>query len=314
MARARTAFIVLPVLLVAVLVVLSRVDLHATRRVLAETSWKWGAAGVVANLLSIVVDAARWKAIVGGVRRVSIASAVEGVLIACLGNLILPLKLGEGAKAWVMAKREGLPIATVGSTVLLDRAMDVSTLVLFIALTSIIAPLPASAQKVRTWGLATLVVTALGVVTGRKWIRARRRRPACLVDGTARRILDGFAILGHQHRLGGIVAIAVLAWFTRVVVIWCVMRAFHLVLPPPAAASVLVAVNIGIAAIAVPGNVGVFELSAVASLALWGVPGETALGFAIALHALEVVPTVMFGLVVLATTDGSPWRPVPDVP
>lgn len=88
--------------------------------------------------------------------------------------------------------------------------------------------------------------------------------------------------------------------------VWCVMQSFRLMLPAAAAAGVLIAVNLGIAAVAVPGNIGVFEVSAVAALALWGVPGDTAISFAIALHALEIVPTTIAGLMVQARQRPAP--------
>lgn len=300
-ARSRAGLFVFLLLFASALVVVSRSDLRAMQTAFAEASWKWIAIGALVNLLSVVVDAVRWKAIVGAVRRVSLVSAVQALLVGWVSNVILPLKLGEGAKAWVMAKREGLPIATVISTVLLDRAMDGSALVLFVVLTTIIAPLPSSVQKARTWGLTALAVMALALVLGRRWVRARRREGAFL-EGTLARVFDGFAILGQQHRLGRTVLIAVVAWLTRMAIVWCAMQAFDLMLPIAAAASVLVAINLGITAIAAPGNLGVFELSAVAGLALWGVRGETALSFGIALHALELIPTIVLGLLVQTTT------------
>ena len=302
MARTRARFFVFLLLFASVLVVVvSRFDLRAMQAAFTNASWDWIAAAALMNLLGIIVDGVRWKAIVGAVRRISLASAIEGLLVGWLSSLVLPLKLGEGAKAWLMARREGLPIATVVSTVLLDRVVDGAALVLFIVLTSIVAPLPASDQNLRLWAFAALIVIALGFVVVRRWIRGRRRAEA-QGESVFQRIVDGFAILGQQHRLGGTVVVAVAAWFTRMGVVWCTMRAFHLMLPAVAAASVLVAINIGITAIAAPGNLGVFELSAITGLALWGVPGETALSFGIGLHALELVPTIILGLLVQTRT------------
>ena len=69
-------------------------------------------------------------------------------------------------------------------------------------------------------------------------------------------------------------------------------------LPVSAAVRVLVIVNLGIAVVATPGNVGTFELATAAALALWGVPSDAALSLAIATHAVEIVPPVLIGLAV----------------
>ncbi len=311
MARSRTGLIVFLFVLVAAGVVLSRLDLSATRRALAEASWRWVAAGAVVNLLSIIIDAARWRAIIGGVRHVTLVSAIEGLLIGWVSNVVLPFKLGEGAKAWVLARRTGLPMATVFSTVLVDKTIDAMSLVVFVVLASIVSPLPPAVREVRKWGVVALVVIGVLYLLGRAWVRARRRRleGAPFAEGRLGRALAGFAILGHQHRLPAIVGLAVFAWFARMWVIWCILRAFHLHLPAAASASILAVINVGIAAVAAPGNIGVFELSAMAALGMWGVAGETALSFGLALHAAEVVPTVTAGLIVQAVT-GPPLQVV----
>jgi hypothetical protein len=76
-------------------------------------------------------------------------------------------------------------------------------------------------------------------------------------------------------------------------------RAFHLDLPPSAAAVVLIFVNLGIAVVNSPANLGGFELAAVAAFKLLGLDTEFALSYAIALHIVEVVPMASAGALVL---------------
>lgn len=309
MAPWRVGRFILLLFVLVVLVVASRLNPHEMQAAFAEVSWTWIGITALVNLSTIVVEAARWRVIVGGVRRIGILSAIQGLLVGWVSNLILPFKLGDGAKAWVVAKREELPIATVVSTVLLDRALDGFALVLFVLLASVIVPLPPSMQKVRTWGVVILALVVLAVAFGRRWVRAERRAGK-FAEGTLARVLDGLAILGQQHRLGRAVLLAIVTWFARMAIVWCAMRAFDLKLPLAAAASVLVAINLGISVVAAPGNLGVFELSAAGALALWSVSGEKGVSFGIALHAAELVPTVLLGLIVQSTIQ-APLRRSP---
>ncbi len=84
-------------------------------------------------------------------------------------------------------------------------------------------------------------------------------------------------------------------------IIWAAFKAFNLPLPLADAAAVLVIVNVGITVVATPGNVGSFELATVGALRLLSVPEETALGFAVTLHAAEVLPPVLLGLALVWT-------------
>jgi uncharacterized membrane protein YbhN (UPF0104 family) len=76
------------------------------------------------------------------------------------------------------------------------------------------------------------------------------------------------------------------------------LQAFHLSLPPSATVTALVIINLGIAVVATPGNIGTFELTTAAALAFWSVPSQTGLSVGIATHIVEVVPPVLLGLVV----------------
>ncbi|MBI2833664.1 MAG: flippase-like domain-containing protein [Acidobacteria bacterium] len=315
MRRQAARLAALVIVLAGVAVVVSRLNLTAIAAAGRTASWTWIAGAALVNLASVVVDAVRWSAILSSIRRVSIVSAVEALLLGSLGNALLPLKLGEGARAWVLAEREGLPFGAVLSTVLLDRAVDASGLAILVVITSLIAPLPLAARRFRTFALAALASVVLLVILAKRW-RAERVRARLRSHVTAARVLDGLAMLGHQHRLAGVLTVAGLAWCLRAAVVWCAMRAFHLGLPLVAAATVLITVNLGIAAIAVPANIGVFEVSVAAGLALWRVSGEIALGVGIVLHAAELVPTIALALVARAASrvwSRSQAIPPPDI-
>jgi uncharacterized membrane protein YbhN (UPF0104 family) len=147
--------------------------------------------------------------------------------------------------------------------------------------------------------MALAAATVAGVVIGRS-LRARHaagRAPAALAT-TLDRIIAGVTILGHRGRLVSAISASLVSWTTRAAILWCMLRAFHLMLPLSATVSMLVIVNLGIAVVAMPGNVGTFELAAAAALALWSVSPEMALSVGIATHVIEVAPPVLIGLAV----------------
>jgi uncharacterized membrane protein YbhN (UPF0104 family) len=78
------------------------------------------------------------------------------------------------------------------------------------------------------------------------------------------------------------------------------VQAFNLQLPLAASVTALVIVNLSIAAVAMPGNLGTFELAVAGALKLWGVSPEIGLSLGIAMHAIEVIPTVAVGGLTLA--------------
>ena len=292
--------LVLLIVLVATGVTVARSDPAAIGRVLATISWRWALLAAVLNLIGVGVDAVRLRIIVRAFGSVSLWHIIQAQLVGITGSVLFPLKLGEAARAYMLTKRHEVPAATAMTMVVLDRIIDAVVLPLFVLIASVLLPMPATVLRYRTWMLVLLAgATAAGVAIVR-WLHIRRaggRAPAAPA-GTLDRIIAGVMILGDRRRLGWAITASFASWTARAAILWCVLRAFDLTLPPSATVSTLVIVNLGIAVLATPGNVGTFELTAAAALALWNVPPQIALSFGIATHIIEVVPPVLIGLAI----------------
>jgi hypothetical protein len=99
------------------------------------------------------------------------------------------------------------------------------------------------------------------------------------------------------------------SWLAIGLSYWLVMLAFDLRLSPLAGLLVCIAVGLGMALPSSPGAVGVFEVAAVAGASAYGVASSTALSYALVLHAVNFVPYLVIGAVVLvrrSTAYGDP--------
>jgi uncharacterized membrane protein YbhN (UPF0104 family) len=96
----------------------------------------------------------------------------------------------------------------------------------------------------------------------------------------------------------------VLAWIAQLAAAFAMLEAFHLGSAGlRAAALVIVLTNLIGLIPATPGNVGTFQVAAVAALATYGVPAGPALAYALGLQALQLVVGVAAGLVALSVQD-----------
>ena len=301
----RVRLALLPLVIALLGLTISRIDLRALTQSLARMSWRWALAAAAVNLIGVAVDAARWRIVVSAVTSVSFFTITYAFLIGIAGNVVFPFKLGEGARAYVLATRAGLPGATALTTVLLDRLIDAATLPLFVTLASVLLPLPQSIVRYRPWMIAIGAASVVAAAVGRLWIRRRQRHPGTtqpppMID----RIADGLRLLDHQHRLAVAVAVALVSWSVRAAIVWCMFHAFDLRLPVSAAVGTLALINLGIAVVATPGNLGTFELATAGALALWGVAPARGLSLAVAMHALEVVPPALLGAAAIVSGRG----------
>ena len=127
---------------ILILVVLVRgLDPGRALRVLARANWGWIIAAAIINLLNTAVEATRWSVLASSVKPgIRVVAAFRALIAGSLGNVVLPMKLGDGVRAFVFGESEGLPFASAVSTVVLDRMLDLSMFMVVVALTALAMP------------------------------------------------------------------------------------------------------------------------------------------------------------------------------
>jgi glycosyltransferase 2 family protein len=299
----RLALVILALALVFVLA--RRIDLHQAWLILVDARWGWVCAAALVNLLNTLVEAARWRLILRGLGRpVGIRLTFVALLAGSLGNILLPLKMGEGVRAWLVARRLQVSFLSVVSTTVLDRAIDLVCFVVPLGLAATTFPLRTLlAPRSLAIAVGAAAVLACGLVVLRFVGRAPHAESApwrhSRLSSAVRNLGAGFTTLRGHRTLSPILAVAVLSWLTRVAVVFAMAKALEIDLSLASAALVLVAINIGIAVISTPGNVGSFEGAAMGVLLLLHTSREAALAYGLGLHVVELVPTVVVAVLLL---------------
>ena len=261
---------VLVVVLAATALAIARSDPRAIARALAGMSWGWATVAALLNLIGVVIDAMRLRIIAGAAAPIPLWQALKAQLVGIVGNVLFPFKLGEGARAYMLTRGGEVSTPAAVKVVVADRIVDALVLPIFVVGISVLLPLPASVLRYRVWMLASAAAASVAIV----------------------------AVGRHRARLTGAIGASLASWTARATILWCMLRAFDLALPLSATVTMLVIVNIGIAIVATPGNIGSFELASAAALALWNVPADRAFSVGIATHLVEVVPPVLLGFAV----------------
>lgn len=269
-------------------------------------SWRWVVVAVMLNLLSVVARAWAWN--------LTIAQAISPPLprfaqvfsafgVGLLGNAVLPARAGELARVAVL--RRHLPhgkgtSATLLGTVFAHRLFDLFPIALLVAYVMATAKLPHWAVTgVVVVGLVGLGLLAVAVVSA-------RRAPGATHHGqrTARRLLamagQGFAVLRAPGAAFLAILFQVVGWTLQLLAVWAVTKAFDLGVPLPAAALVLLLMNIATVFPLWPGNVGLLQAAVALPLVQYGVPYGTGFAFGLVLQAVEMSVGVGVGLVMLA--------------
>ncbi|MDZ7262575.1 MAG: flippase-like domain-containing protein, partial [candidate division KSB1 bacterium] len=297
-------FVTLAVFIILLTLVLSRMDLGKSWDALTGVEWGGVICVMLLNILNTGVEAVRWRLILLSVKKgVRVYNTFTAILVGVVGNIILPFRIGDGARTYFLAREEKIDLASSFSTVVLDRIADIAIFLMLVALTTFFFPFPLSIKRTGLLAGGAFVVVVFVLITlmrlsqslGSKFRGKLGRR----VSNSISRFTRSLSALRHSGRLLSISLLSAFSWLVKLAMVHAMFRAFHLTLPLIAGAVVLVFVNLGISIANTPANLGGFELSTVAALKLFSVDIELAVSYAITLHLVEVIPTLLMGLVVL---------------
>jgi glycosyltransferase 2 family protein len=230
--------------------------------------------------------------------------------------VFFPARAGEVIRPYLLARREGLSATAAFATILVERILDlVAVLVLMAAFLIWFDPgLEARDSSVfraiRFGGLvmAPVALAALAVMffmAGHPdrlhaWLlKAERVLPArfaAMIAGFARTFAEGFAVVRRPERLIAALGWSLVIWFTIAAGIWAASVAFGIPMPFTGGWLMLAPLVVGVA-VPTPGGVGGFhEAYRIGATAFFGADNNAAVGAAIVLHAISVVPVTIVGL------------------
>jgi glycosyltransferase 2 family protein len=277
---------------------------------LRTSDYWWLAPAFVVLAVSVWVRAVRWRSLFLPARRPPVAATTRALIIGQFFNNILPARAGEAARIVVLNQETGTSRAETLGTAVAERIADllVLLLLLFVAL-----PFLPELTWLRAAGALALILVALIAATTvvlRRFshrplgflLRPLARLPAIgreQTDRVASRLVEGLHALERPERAGPAVGLTIASWLLIGLSYWFVLLAFEPDLGFDAAILVLVTTSLSLVIPSLPASVGVFEAAAIVALRPYGVDDSRALSFAVVLHALNLVPYLIAGYVVL---------------
>lgn len=272
-----------------------------------HVSWSWVAVAVALNLVSVLVRALCWWAIIGQATpppRFRYSTVLSGYAIGLMANAILPGRVGEVARVAVLrrkskARRGQWP--TLLGTVVAHRLFDLIPAAVLVVWVIVAARMPA-------WAFSSLVaVIVIGAVFFLAGIASAKRRdrrflsetvgPLGRVVGFAR---QGLAVLRAPRVTAAAVLFQCFGWLCQLFAVWTAMRAFQIDLPLVAAGLVLALMNVANILPLWPGNVGLLQAAIALPLVSYGVHYGHGFAFGIGLQAIEASVGVGYGLAFFA--------------
>jgi uncharacterized protein (TIRG00374 family) len=289
--------------LAALAILLWVIDPLRTLEALRRADHALLALGMLTALLWLAVRGQVWRTLLANRARYRdvFLSLNEGYLL----NNILPFRLGEVGRAYLLGRKANLDFWQVLPTVVLERMFDLG---MAVGLTACTLPFVAGASWAGQAAVLTGLLVGLGLlgvyllarsrerVTG--WLeRLGERYPLVkkLALGSLGAFFDGLAVLTDLRQFLKALAWILTNWTLSILLYYIFLRAFFPQATLLWAVFVLGLGSLGIAAPSSPGALGVFEAALVGALALLKADPSPATAFAIVVHLSNYINTGLIG-------------------
>jgi phosphatidylinositol alpha-mannosyltransferase len=321
----RRAALVVGALVVGGLVALalSRIGFSRLGDALTSVDPWWLLLALVLDGFSLVLRGVSWQAVLRAALpnlNVGLARVIRATMIGVFVSAIVPGRLGEPARAWLVARRApgqtrrsfSVVLGTVFSQTILNLvALAILAGITFASVALFRGHEGALVAAVAVPGAIVLIVLAGPTLLARaeraRW--ARLRNAAEWIAREVREMRRGLTVF-RDGRRGFIAAFFQLAaWAVQTLAVYAVLVSLDLQHQAHigAAAAILLAVNVTAIVPITPSNLGVFQAACIAVLAAYGVGFGKALAYGILLQAVEVVAAVLLGAPALLR-EGVSWR------
>ena len=273
-------------------------------------------AAVVVATFGFLIRALRWNVLLAPVKPgTRLRSRFAAVSIHFMANNVLPLRVGEFARAWVFSRLESVSASAAFGSVVVERFMDGVVLLTFLVIAVLTPGFPdvgalsggLGGVVLKAGTVAVLLVLAALVAMAafpRRFVRVAEviadRLPTALADPLVHSLgsfLDSLAIMRDPKLLTLGFAWSFFFWAFHAVSFWLGMLAFGIETGYISALFTMSVVGFGVAIPSAPGFFGTFHVAAAFALSdIYGVADPQSLAFAFGYHFAGWVPITVIGL------------------
>ena len=279
------------------------------------------AAAVGAVAVGVFIRALRWRLFLPPARAQN-GDLVTATGVGLMANNVLPARMGEFVRAYVLGRRTKVPVTTALGSLFVERLFDGAALALILLAAVLFADMPewmTGLARIASAVFVTLLVFEVLLVCFPRYVftvlhkTTARFLPArweVELEGLLHKFLEGFQLLRDWRRVLPALLLTLFFWSANGFLFYLGMFAFGLEPVGYLGAMIVQSVTaLGISIPASPGFVGTFQFFIVQALSAFGVDKDLAVTYSIAFHASQYLPVTLFGFYLLWRTNLS-WREI----
>ena len=276
--------------------------------------------GVLCTVVVYLVRVVRWRYLLRPLGPTRFRTAFRATIIGFALNSLVPGRVGEVVRPYILARSEQLSAAAAFATIVVERLLDLLVVCLIfggiVALAgpqqsaagaALLATMRTGAALAGLAGIGALAVAFALAADPRRAGRLAARLTSWAPAGVARRLagqvgrfLEGAAAACRPRTLAIALFWTFILWGATALSLWCVTLAFGIRLDAAGAIIMLGLIVVGVA-VPTPGGIGSFHAAyQLGATLLYGATDDQAVGAGLVLHLLSFGPVAVLGLIFMA--------------
>lgn len=254
--------------------------------------------GAVSYVLTFPFRGLRWQVLLRNAgERVPFWHLTEVIFISWFVNSVLPGKIGDVYRGYLLKREHGLSLSRTVGTVVAERVLDLLCLILLLGVTGAlvlrnrVSPVVDGILQLGWLGLAALVIGM--IVMYRFGPRLIRFFPERIQDAYGKFAHGTFSSLTPRS-LPALGTLTILAWSAEAARLYFVMQSLDIGIGPLAALFTVAAVSLSLI-MPTPGGLGGVEAAFVLVLAVFGVERSAAVTVALLDRIISYYSLIIFG-------------------
>jgi len=269
--------------------------------------WRWVIVAVLCDLSVYVVHGWRWNTLLAPVKRLKLWRTVQAIYIGLFANEVLPLRVGELIRCYLLAHWNGLNLSVGFASAAIERIIDgFWMLAAFLITTGFVKGINRD-LSILVLILGGLVFAGAALLT---WVVMHKQRAHSAIregrwEMALRHVVEGLHLMGNRRTLGLTSLISLLYLLLQYLTVYALMRAYLLDYSFWVAAGVLTIVRLATVVPNAPGNIGLGNIACVMAMKLFELGDNDAKTFSFLLLFAQTLPLLIGGAVATALTGAN---------
>ena len=268
-------------------------------------------AAMIILISSVWIRAIRWRILISKVGNVSTNDLYKVTMVGFMGNNILPFKMGELLRAYVISKKQNIIFLGALTSLMVERLVDLISFILIISSVFLLFPITDWTRKIAIIGflivISFLIFSLFLFKYNSKfetWYLEKQKQLIAKDKETISNHLVGFCrgieSLWQNPKPWQTVFLSLLIWVMYFIFTILSIYAFNFNLSfldsMKVGILVLSFVTLAVIVPSAPGYIGTYQAAAIAALQIVYINIDAARAFAIMYHLAQYIPLTFIGL------------------